>query len=276
MILPASVPSTPDILLRMSNLSMRFGGLLAIDNVSFEVMAGTIMAVIGPNGAGKTTLFNCVTGFYRPTSGIIAVPRPQGQDLVLNGKPAHRIVREAGIVRTFQNIRLFGGMTALENLLAAQHQPLMAASGFSLAGLARLPSYRRAEERAMVLACQWLERVGLLDDANRPAAELSYGAQRRLEIARAMCLEPRLLCLDEPAAGLNPRESAELTGLLRDLRTLHGCTLLLIEHDMSVVMDLSDQITVLDYGRVIASGTPAAIKNDPVVIRAYLGENDEA
>lgn len=259
-------------LLTINNLTMRFGGLLAVDSVSFTVRERAITAVIGPNGAGKTTLFNCITGFYRPSSGAIIVHKADNSTLHLEGLAAHQIVQQAGVVRTFQNIRLFGGMTVLENLLVAQHAPLMKASGYSLAGLLRLPRYKQAEAAAMAVARHWLERVGLLADADRAAEELPYGAQRRLEIARAMCTQPRLLCLDEPAAGLNPRESAELADLLRDIRAEGLCALLLIEHDMSVVMEISDHIVVLDYGRALAAGTPADIRTHPAVIRAYLGE----
>lgn len=252
---------------------MRFGGLVAVDAVSLTAQKQAITAIIGPNGAGKTTLFNCVTGFYRPTAGSIATHVAEGQPMELAGLPAHKIVRRAGIVRTFQNIRLFGAMTVLENLLVAQHAPLMSASAFSLAGLFGLARYRRAEGEALALARHWLARTGLRADADRTARELPYGAQRRLEIARAMCTRPRLFCLDEPAAGLNPRESAELAELLQGIKAEGQCAILLIEHDMSVVMGISDHIVVLDYGRVIAAGTPAEIRANPAVIRAYLGED---
>jgi branched-chain amino acid transport system ATP-binding protein len=270
---PQNSPAASSPLLTVNQLSMRFGGLVAVDGVSFTAQPNAITAVIGPNGAGKTTLFNCITGFYRPTSGSLSVPHPTtGQPLPLQTLPTHQIVQQAGIVRTFQNIRLFGGMSVLENVLTAQHAPLMQAGG-GLAGLLGLARYRRAEAAAHAQARHWLQRFDLLADANRPAAELSYGAQRRLEIARALCLAPRLLCLDEPAAGLNPRESADLTAILRLLRTEAICAILLIEHDMGVVMDLSDHIVVLDYGRVIAAAAPAAIRANPAVIRAYLGED---
>jgi len=187
------------------------------------------------------------------------------------------ITRDAGVARTFQNIRLFSGMTLLENLLVAQHKPLMAASGFTFGGILGLSSYKKAEKAAIDKAVSWLERVRLIDRADDAAGDLPYGDQRRLEIARAMCTEPELLCLDEPAAGLNPRESKELNRLLRSIRDEDGISILLIEHDMGVVMEISDRIAVLDYGKKISDGTPKEIRADPAVIAAYLGvEDDEA
>ena len=253
---------------------MRFGGLVAVDDVSFTCAAGEITAIIGPNGAGKTTVFNCLTGFYKPSVGRLRL-HGDGREHLLEQMEGFRIARAAGIARTFQNIRLFAGMTLLENLLVAQHNRLMAASAFSLAGLLGLPSYRRAERKAIDTARYWLDQIGLLGVADYPAASLPYGDQRRLEIARAMCTEPRLLCLDEPAAGLNPMESAALNQFLASLRHDHGTSILLIEHDMSVVMAISDHIVVLDYGRKIAEGPPAAIRENPDVIRAYLGADDD-
>jgi branched-chain amino acid transport system ATP-binding protein len=251
---------------------MRFGGLVAVDDVSFTAETNDITAIIGPNGAGKTTLFNCITGFYRPSAGAITLHGPAGE-AALHRLAGHRIAR-AGVARTFQNIRLFQGMTVLENLLVAQHNRLMAATGWGIGAALGLSRYPAAEREAIAHARHWLDATALLERADDPAGSLPYGAQRRLEIARAMCTEPALLCLDEPAAGLNPRESEELSALLRRIRD-GGCSILLIEHDMSVVMGISDRIVVLDHGRKIADAVPSAIRADARVIAAYLGEGDE-
>ena len=267
-------PTAP--LLTVEHLTMRFGGLVAIDDLSFSARRGEITAVIGPNGAGKTTVFNCVTGFYKPTSGRMALSlgtqsehaidaltasgrgwhtTPDGGLFLLERMRDFQIAHRAKVARTFQNIRLFPGMTVLENLIVAQHNVLMHASGWTVLGLIGAPSYRKAENAAVERAKYWLDRVALIDRADDPAGDLPYGAQRRLEIVRAMCTDPQLLCLDEPAAGLNPRELADLKTLLTSIKTEHATSILLIEHDMSVVMEISDHIVVLDYGQKISDGS---------------------
>jgi branched-chain amino acid transport system ATP-binding protein len=266
-------PSNPPILLDVQQLTMRFGGLTAVDNVSFQAFDCQITALIGPNGAGKTTLFNCLTGFYRPTSGSMTL-YGKGVGYSLAGLPAHKIAR-LGVARTFQNIRLFANMTVLENLLVAEHRRLMKASGYSFGGLLGFPSYKKAEKEAIEKARMWLDRLMLVRAADRLAGELPYGMQRRLEIARAMCTDPHLLCLDEPAAGLNPSESLALRKAIARIRDEYKIGVLLIEHNMNVVMEISDRVVVLDYGKEIANGTPEKVRHDPAVIRAYLGEPEE-
>jgi branched-chain amino acid transport system ATP-binding protein len=260
-------------LLEVRHLTMRFGGLVAIDDLSLVARQREITAIIGPNGAGKTTVFNCLTGFYKPTVGQLTF-HADGHTLLLEQMEGFRIAR-AGLARTFQNIRLFGQMSVLENLIVAQHNALMRASGYTVLGVLGFAGYRHAEQAAVERARGWLERIGLVERADWNAANLPYGQQRKLEIARAMCTGPKLLCLDEPAAGLNPRETAELGQLLRAIRDEFGIGVLLIEHDMGVVMGISDHIVVLDYGRKIADGSPDQIKQDENVIKAYLGETEE-
>ncbi|SCW67726.1 general L-amino acid ABC transporter ATP-binding protein [Rhizobium mongolense subsp. loessense] len=264
-----------DTLLKVEHLSMKFGGLMAINDLSFEAKRGDITALIGPNGAGKTTVFNCITGFYKPTMGMITLNQRSGKQYLLERLPDFRITKEARVARTFQNIRLFSGLTVLENLLVAQHNKLMKASGYTILGLLNIGPYRKEAAASIELARFWLEKADLISRADDPAGDLPYGAQRRLEIARAMCTEPELLCLDEPAAGLNPRESAALNALLQGIRADTGTSILLIEHDMSVVMEISDHVVVLEYGQKISDGTPEHVKHDPKVIAAYLGVEDK-
>ncbi|MFJ1128711.1 high-affinity branched-chain amino acid ABC transporter ATP-binding protein LivG [Bordetella bronchiseptica] len=252
-----------ETLLKVSGLTMRFGGLLAVDSVAFEVRRDEVFAIIGPNGAGKTTVFNCVGGFYKPIAGEIVM---DGKPIT--GMPSHKVARH-GLVRTFQNVRLFKQLTVLENLLVAQHTQVEARL---LPGLLKLKSYRQAEAEALTRAAQWLDFMGLREFANREAGNLAYGHQRRLEIARCMITKPRLLMLDEPAAGLNPQEKRDLQSLIDQLRREFGVAVLLIEHDMSLIMGISDRILVMEHGKPITTGIPDEVRNDPRVIKAYLGE----
>ncbi|WP_449117094.1 ABC transporter ATP-binding protein [Pseudomonas viridiflava] len=285
-----------EVILSVEHLMMHFGGIKALSDVSLKVRRNSIFALIGPNGAGKTTVFNCLTGFYKATGGRIELhTRGKTTNVIkLLGEPfkgsdfvspksflsrvyykmfgGTHLVNRAGLARTFQNIRLFKEMSVVENLLVAQH---MWVNRSLISGILNTRGYRKAEEDALNTASYWLEVVDLVDCANRLAGELSYGQQRRLEIARAMCTRPQVICLDEPAAGLNPQETEALSGMIRLLRDEHDMTIVLIEHDMGMVMGISDDIVVLDHGNVIAAGGPEQIRNDPKVIAAYLGADEE-
>lgn len=254
-----------DDLVEVKNLTIKFGGLTALDNVSFTIKRGEILGLIGPNGAGKTTCFNAMTGVYKPSSGQVVL-----EGTVLNGKKQHKIT-QAGLARTFQNIRLFSDMTALENVAVG----LDARNKTSVVGaLLRLPRHVREEKAAVERGMALLEFVGIAKDAGTQAKNLSYGSQRRLEIARALATDPKVLCLDEPAAGFNPAEKEELMALIRTIRD-DGYTVLLIEHDMKLVMGVTDRIVVLEFGKKIADATPREIREDPKVIAAYLGEPED-
>lgn len=284
-----------ETILRVEHLMMHFGGIKALNDVNLDVQRGSITALIGPNGAGKTTVFNCLTGFYKASGGSILFntrtkttnviqvlgqkfqpgdwinPAQLGQRLFYKMFGGTHLVNRAGLARTFQNIRLFREMSVVENLLVAQH---MRVNRNLLAGILNTPAYRQAESDALDRAFYWLEVVDLVEFANRLAGEMSYGQQRRLEIARAMCTGPEMICLDEPAAGLNPVETHKLSSIIRFLRDRHDITVLLIEHDMGMVMEISDDIIVLDHGDVIARGKPTEIQHDEKVIAAYLGTDE--
>ena len=260
-------------LLKVENLTMKFGGLTAVDNLSFSANNNEITSIIGPNGAGKTTVFNCLTGFYKPTEGEMFLSK-NNETIALKKFTDYKIAQKAKVARTFQNIRLFPAMSVLENLLVAQHNELMVASGYSIFGILNLKRYKDKEREAINKAKYWLDIIGLTNRADDNAGDLPYGDQRKLEIVRAMCIEPKLLCLDEPAAGLNPKESSELNKLLEFIKNDKKTGILLIEHDMSVVMGISDHVVVLNYGKKIFQGSPVETRNSKAVIEAYLGVDE--
>ena len=254
-------------ILEVKNLTKNFGGLCAVSNVSMTINQGELIGLIGPNGAGKTTLFNLLTGVYEPSSGLIEL-NEDGQKIQLGGLKPYKIT-SYGISRTFQNIRLFKAMTVLENVKVAMHKNVRYGT---IAAILRLPSYYSEEKWVEEKACKLLKEVGLYSKRNEMATNLPYGEQRRLEIARALAIQPKILFLDEPAAGMNPQETADLTKLIHHIREKYKLTVILIEHDMSLVMNICERIYVLDYGKMIANGSPEEIKNNEFVIKAYLGE----
>lgn len=286
----------PATILKVDDLSVSFGGIKALEGVNLEVKKETITALIGPNGAGKTTVFNCITGFYKASGGDIFFEGKKGGVRIntvlgenfelsdaLNPKILLRklyykmfggsyLVARSGVARTFQNIRLFKDMTVLENLLVAQHERV---SKNLITGVLGTKGFKKKEEEALKNAYHWLQVLGISEYDSRIAGELPYGVQRRLEIARALCIDPKIICLDEPAAGLNPQETADLSELVIRLKNEFGYTIFIIEHDMSMVMKISDEIFVLDHGVIIASGTPEEVKTNPKVLSAYLGEEEE-
>lgn len=254
-------------ILEVKNLTKNFGGLCAVSNVSMTINQGELIGLIGPNGAGKTTLFNLLTGVYEPSSGLIEL-NEDGQKIQLGGLKPYKIT-SYGISRTFQNIRLFKAMTVLENVKVAMHKNVRYGT---IAAILRLPSYYSEEKWVEEKAFELLKEVGLYSKRNEMATNLPYGEQRRLEIARALAIQPKILFLDEPAAGMNPQETADLTKLIHHIREKYKLTVILIEHDMSLVMNICERIYVLDYGKMIANGSPEEIKNNEFVIKAYLGE----
>ncbi len=261
-----------EMVLDVKELTMDFGGLRAVDKVSLDVCQGEIVALIGPNGAGKTTFFNCITGIYEPTAGDISVISPEGSRTKINGFKPHKIT-EAGMARTFQNIRLFPNMTVLENVMLGRH---CRTTSKIFGAIVRGKHTCREEEETVAFSYHLLEKVGLAKYANEFSKNLPYGAQRRLEIARALATEPFLLLLDEPAAGMNPHETRDLDDLITKVKVEEGISILLIEHDMKLVMNISDRIFVMEYGKEIAKGTPTEIRANPKVIEAYLGEEVHA
>ena len=253
--------------LQVKNLSRHFGGLTAVANVSFDIQPGELIGLIGPNGAGKTTLFNLLTGVYEPSEGLIEMD-VDGKPTQIGGLPPYKIT-DLGVARTFQNIRLFREMTVLENVKVAMHRNIRYGV---ISAILRLPKYYSEERWAEEKACEYLKEVGLYAKRNELSVNLPYGEQRKLEIARALAIQPKILYLDEPAAGMNPQETADLTALIHRIRKKYGLTVILIEHDMSLVMKICERIFVLDYGKLIASGSPEEIRKNEFVIKAYLGE----